>query len=57
MSLSPQNAASSPTDVIAMVNALFDLAEEAENKGLNFAEQNLRWLALSLARDLDGADA
>lgn len=45
-----------PADVIAMVNAICDLADEAENKGLNFAETSLRWVAMSLAQELDTPD-
>ena len=46
-----------PSDVIAMVNALCDLADEAENKGLNFAHTSLRWLAVSLVEELEGPKA
>ena len=46
-----------PVDVIAMVNAICDLADEAENKGLNFVETSLRWVAMSLAQELDSDEA
>jgi len=42
-----------PVEVIALVNAICDLADEAENKGLNFTQTSLRWVAMSLAQDID----